>query len=230
MEKYSIIKILLKEIIKDNEKSDRINKAVNNINKLVIHVYQFLQLFILNEFYNNKIIPKINDIFVTQIFNIFTDDIPNKNTKEENVELFNMLNNFRKQHYDQLNFKYKINKEYLNPVISHVVTEIITNIEINIKLHLVGHLKKFIKIFYEQKNFDNYADCHKKIYELQKNIANLKPIVTALTDFKIEENNLINKINKYDDYDFNKFIKYNAKIFKLKEKLDIIRIKQKSIS
>ena len=225
MEKNTVIKIPLKEIIKDKQKIAVINDSVNKVNKLVIHVYQFLELFILHQEANKKLIPEINDNLITQIFNIFTKDTPNKNTNKENSELFYMLETFRKKYYDNLHFDQKIDKKYLSNIIEYATTEIITNIENNIKSHFIEHIKKYIKKHFEQSYFDNTENINKKINEHNKKLQNLKPLNELENDFKIEENIIFKKILKCDN---NNFEKYDLIMKKLNMKLNKIRIKFES--
>ena len=67
---YKVIKVPLKSVIK-NKKYDKIQPIIENtvkeINQLVILGYQFLKLYLLDKFNNNKEFPKINKQFILDI-------------------------------------------------------------------------------------------------------------------------------------------------------------------
>jgi hypothetical protein len=58
---FKTFKTSLKKIVKHNISMLKINEAVNNINKIIIHTYQFLKLYCLYEYYeNNELLTQIN--------------------------------------------------------------------------------------------------------------------------------------------------------------------------
>ena len=64
------VKSKLEDIIKDKCNIDKIFDAVNRTNLIVIQAYQFLRLYILKLYHDNKEIPIINQDFILQVFNI----------------------------------------------------------------------------------------------------------------------------------------------------------------
>jgi hypothetical protein len=62
----------LLNIIKDNSILPIIEELVLRTNKIVIHSYQFLKLYLLNLYENNKKFPLLDKEFICDIFKVLT--------------------------------------------------------------------------------------------------------------------------------------------------------------
>ena len=86
---YRIIKCPLKCVLKKYDiLHPIIENAVMDINEIVILSYQFIRMYLLNKFNNNKELPIINKQFVLDV--IKTISFPNtkrgQKTKQENIK------------------------------------------------------------------------------------------------------------------------------------------------
>jgi len=86
---YRIIKCPLKCVLKRYDTLQPIiEKAVMDMNEIVILSYQFIRMYLLNKFNNNQKLPIINKQFVLDV--IKTISSPNtkrgQKTKEENIK------------------------------------------------------------------------------------------------------------------------------------------------
>jgi hypothetical protein len=62
----------IKNVIRDNNILSTINDIVIRTNKIVIHSYQFLKLYLIDLYKNNKSFPIIDKEFICDIFKVIT--------------------------------------------------------------------------------------------------------------------------------------------------------------
>jgi hypothetical protein len=131
-----------------------INDIVVKVNKIVIHTYQFLKLYLIHLYDNKKDFPKINEDFIGYIFMVLTirkcgtGGYTETNMPEQLKLLTKFYNNFYKPltindeviYYDKLNY-----------VLAYEAIDIVKNINVNISEHFIQHLNKFINISLEVK-------------------------------------------------------------------------------
>ena len=96
---YKTLKIPLKTILLNR---DTIQPVINNLvfemNDLVIHTYQFIRLYVLYCYSNNKPLPELNDTFISYcIKTLGTRD--NRGKKCKDTELLETLEEFYKTEY-----------------------------------------------------------------------------------------------------------------------------------
>ena len=123
----------------------QIENLVQEMNDLIIHVYQFIRLYILH-LYKQKIeFPIIDEPFIMSC--IKTLGIrDNRGAKSKNTELLKTLDEFYINEYQPLLKHEKTNlrnKVYLLP---YIATQIYTNLTVNIQEHFVQHIRRFINI------------------------------------------------------------------------------------
>src|SRR5690349_694114 len=93
----------LKNICNNNELINKINQTVFTVNKIVIQIYQFLNLYLIYKYNKKEDFPKIDDIFIKAIIKIITKrkdkrgKPPNNNTKILKKELKDFYENQYKQ-------------------------------------------------------------------------------------------------------------------------------------
>lgn len=126
-----------------------INDIVIKVNKIVIHTYQFLKLYLIYLYNNKKDFPLINEDFIGYIFMVLTvrkcgsggytiDTMP-KELKE--------LTKFYNEQYKPLTVNDEvIYYDKLNYVLAYEGIDIEKNINVNISEHFIQHLNKFINI------------------------------------------------------------------------------------
>jgi hypothetical protein len=222
---YKIIKCPLKSVIKDkkfNIIQPIIQKAVFDINELVILTYQFIRLYLLDKFNNNELLPLINKQFILDIMKTIgtTNTNRGKKIKEENIK--NITNKIDiKLFYDNVFNKLLSNRpSYTNKthILQQTANEIITCINTNISEHFIKHLFKYINCLFKEpqsleikkeKDKDKQKELYKKLNEEIRNLKN--DIINnkiELSDNKyhnwiIENKQFLypNKINKCIPYD-----------------------------
>jgi len=66
------VKDNIKNIIKDDSTTSIINDLAIKTNKIVIHSYQFVKLYCIDLYKNNKPFPKIDKEFICDVFKVIT--------------------------------------------------------------------------------------------------------------------------------------------------------------
>jgi len=157
-DKFKVIKAPIKNILYNETKKDVltiINNTVSLTNKIVIHTYNFLKLYILYLYENNLELPLINKNFILDIFKIITireckkgnTPVENYSTQLKNMYIFyndtykNCIFNNEILYYDKLSY-----------ILSYEAIDIVKNINNNIKEHLFDHIKKYININFDKKS------------------------------------------------------------------------------
>ena len=132
-----------------------INDIVVKVNKIVIHTYQFLKLYLIYLYDNKKDFPIINEDFIGYIFMVltsrkcgsggYTDNTMPKQLKE--------LTKFYNEYYKPLTINDEIiYYDKLNYVLAYEAIDIEKNINVNISEHFIQHLNKYINITLEVKD------------------------------------------------------------------------------
>ena len=245
---YRIIKCPLKSVLKKYDTLyPIIGATVTEINEIVIYAYQFLRLFLLDKFTNNKDFPIINKQFILDVLK--TVSSPNskrgQKTKQENIKNASGKTDM-KQFYSQEFSNLVSNKpSYTNKthILAITATEMTTCINTNISTHFVKHLFKYINCLFkdpqtiEIKKEKDKAKRKELYAQLNKEIRDLKnDLMTNKIEYSNEKyHTWINenkrflypvKINKSVAYDVKinpeKYIKYsfyiNQKIEELGKK------------
>ena len=149
------VKDNIKNIIKDDSTTSIINVLATKTNKIVIHSYQFIKLYCLDLFKNNKPFPKINKEFICDVFKVITIRKCGSGgyTDEKMPQQLKDLTLFYKDHYkstcDEKEILYYDKMSY---ILAYEAIDMITNIENNIREHFIQHLNKFVNISFKLKN------------------------------------------------------------------------------
>jgi len=161
-EKNNIIKFDYMKTNKDNIMNvinypahvNIINDIVVNVNKIVIHTYQFLKLYLIYLYDNKKEFPIINEDFIGYIFMVLTirkcgsggyTDITMPTQLKE-------LTKFYKEQYKPLIINDEvIYYDKLNYILAYEAIDIVKNINVNISEHFLQHLNKFVNIILKVK-------------------------------------------------------------------------------
>jgi hypothetical protein len=141
---YKTLKIPLKTILLNR---DTIQPVINNLvfemNDLVIHTYQFIRLYILYCYNNNKPLPELNDTFISYcIKTLGTRD--NRGKKCKDTELLETLEEFYKTEYQTLLNHEKTNLKNTTFLLPYLATQIHTSLSNNIQEHFIQHFLRFI--------------------------------------------------------------------------------------
>ena len=88
-QKYKTFNIPLTKIIKNvDEINNKLEDAVKRTNKIVIHAYQFIRLWIINKYNNNKIIPEITEDIFKLAFRALSKTPKGNKPKGDNLKLY----------------------------------------------------------------------------------------------------------------------------------------------
>ena len=232
---YRIIKCPLKCVLKKyNTLQPIIENAVIDMNEIVILSYQFIRLYLLDKFNNNKELPIINKQFVLDV--IKTISSPNskrgQKTKQENIRNATGKSDMKQFYNEEFSKLVSAKPSYSNKthILAITANEMITCINTNISTHFIKHLFRYINsLFREPKIVEIKREKDKiKRKELYKNLnQEIRDLKTDLINNKIENSkeeyhNWIkenkgflfpNKVNKSVAYDVKcnpeKYIKYS---------------------
>lgn len=139
----------LKNICKDPKLIKKINENVLTVNKIVIQIYQFLNLYLINKYDKNEEFPEINDIFVKAIIKTITkrQDTRGKPPSENTKKLLEELKEFYSKDYKKCIIDEDIQEDTkLNFIMAYEAIDILTAIENNIKEHFFDHANKFVNL------------------------------------------------------------------------------------
>ena len=166
-DKYKILKIPLNKIIKNTKSIPIFTKTVFRVNKLIIHTYQFLRLWILYKYHNNTEIPIINDSLVHMAIKaLVIDATAGPKPKGEKKKIYDEFVNFYEKQYKNLGYFQKIDGINLSAIIGYTTTSIVTAIENNIKLNFFNYVKRFVN--------SSFAKDHREILEKYKGKEKIK--------------------------------------------------------
>jgi hypothetical protein len=152
-DKYRTLKISLKQIIKSDEIRSKLFEVTTRTNKLVIHVYQILRLWILNKYHNNEDIPNITPELVKMIFKaISKDSIAGKKPAGDNFKIYTEFKDLYEKEYKQLGYETKLSSLHLSQIINYQSIDMVTNINNNISLHFIDYVKKYVNQSFKDIN------------------------------------------------------------------------------
>jgi hypothetical protein len=205
-------------IIKSKKLLDKINSTAYIVNKIVIQACQFINLYFIHLYDNNKEFPKIDTKFIMAIFKTITfrDSAKGKPPSNETKQLIIELYEFYNRHYKQCIIENDImNDTKLNFIMAYEAIDIIKNIKNNITEHFKDYVNKFVNQSFEVKfliqdinNLGFDADTAKEI----KN--------SIYIDLRKVKNDLLRTDNEYEsDEMFHKWIKTHKPFILRKNKL-----------
>jgi hypothetical protein len=191
---YRIIKCPLKCVLKRYDTLHPIiEKAVMDMNEIVILSYQFIRMYLLNKFNNNKEMPTINKQFVLDV--IKTVSSPNtkrgQKTKEDNIKNSTGKSDMKQFYNQEFSKLVSVKPSYSNKTHITAITanEMITCINTNISTHFIKHLFKYINCLFKEPKLleikkENDKEKRKELYkQLNQEIRDLK---SDLINNKIE--------------------------------------------
>ncbi len=144
------IKNNITNVIQNQNSLTIINDMVIRTNKIVIHSYQFLKLYLCHLYSTNKLFPEINKNFICLLFQTvsFRKDKRGKPATKDNLELLNHLKLFYDLHYKSTDI---INYDNLTATLAYEAIDMLTHINNNIQEHFIKHLNKYINIIFKFK-------------------------------------------------------------------------------
>lgn len=153
-------KTSLKSIIKDQHYlyvKHIIEDIADKVNKLTIHAYFFLKLWILHLFKETNEIPIIKTETITIIFKILTIR-DNRGIRPKESNLHKNLQKFYDEEYHQFHQGEKIKIKGISQILEYVAKDMITNIKNNIKIHFLDYLRCYVNGYYKDlTDYSNYS-------------------------------------------------------------------------
>lgn len=190
-EKYDFIKVNknnIKNLIRNKESLEKINEIVINVNKIVIHAYQFIKLYCIDLYNNNYVFPKINKEFIMDVFKVITirkDNRGNYKDVDAPDQLLD-LKIFFENHYKQTMNNDILCYDKLSYILAYEAIDMETNISVNIHEHFIQHVNKFINITFD------FKEKHKEITKSKETIDDKKKIQQKLNkEFKDIQTDLL---------------------------------------
>ena len=195
---YKTFKILLKTILLNRDiMQPVINDLVFEINDLIIHTYQFIRLYILNCYTNNKILPNIDETFI--LYCIKTLGLrDNRGKKGKDTELLEELEQIYKTEYQPLLNHVKINLKNTTFLLPYLAIQIHTSLSNNIQEHFIQHFLRFIN-----KTTNEITEDKAILFQFKKQLLELNDTDEMFSNWKLThlQNILPTEIKKSINYD-----------------------------
>ena len=195
---YKTFKIPLKTILLHRDKIQPvINNLVFEMNDLVIHTYQFIRLYILNCYTNNKPLPMIDETFILYcIKSLGSRD--NRGKKGKDTELLEMLDTFYKTEYQPLLNHEKTNLKNTTFLLPYLATQIHTSLHNNFQEHFIQHFLRFIN-----KTTNEITEDKATLFQFKKQLLELNETDEIFSNWKLTHlhNILPTEIKKSIHYD-----------------------------
>ena len=167
--KYRTVKCSLKTIIKKKKNILKIHDVMIKTHKLIIHTYQFLRLWILEHYHQNKDIPAITIDIIKMAFKSLTLDSTGPKPKGNNLKLYNEFKDFYENY--KLYFSKKTDSTNLSQILGYMATDMLTNIENNIKLNFMNYIRRFVNSSFKKQHNDILENTNKgKKTEIRKQL------------------------------------------------------------
>lgn len=151
-DKFKVLKIPIIHILENDQAFEILSNASNRLNKLIIHVYQFLELWALNKYHKKKNIPKITIDIIQMMFKSLTTESRGPKPKGENGKYYTEFLKFYNNNYKKLNYKNKINGNNLSQMILYTAKSMVTGIENNVKNNFIKYIRRFVQNSFKEEN------------------------------------------------------------------------------
>jgi hypothetical protein len=197
-------------VIRDKTILPIINNLVINSNKIVIHAYQFLKLYLIHLYENNKDLPLLDKEYICDIFKVITKrkcgtgGYTDKNMPSQLRELTNFYNNFYHETICDNEILYYDKMSY---ILAYEAIDMITNINNNIQEHFIDHLNKFINLTFDVKKKADEITKNNKDKIIRKQLHN-----ELYTEIRKVKNDLINFREFKSDEKYHSWITEHKKI------------------
>lgn len=177
---YKTFKIPLKTILLNSDvMQPLINNLVFEMNDLVINAYQFIRLYVLNCYANNKPLPELDDTFI--LYCIKTLGLrDNRGKKGKDAELLECLVNFYQEEYQPLLNHVKTNLKNTTFLLPYLATQIHTSLHNNIQEHFIQHFLRFIN-----KTTNEISEDKAILFQFKKNLMELTETNEIFNEWKL---------------------------------------------
>lgn len=144
--KYTVLKIPLAKIVKDSDTQTQIFKAADRLNRITLHLYQFLRLWALNHFTTTGKVPKITKDTIQMAYRAILDTVscPGRKPSGANKLLLEEFETFFTEHYQPLCGVKSNGRNLTNIINEYMSIDILTNIENNIRCHYSKYINRYV--------------------------------------------------------------------------------------
>lgn len=143
----------LKKVIKNTPLLLTINETVLKVHKIVIQIYQFINLYLIHKYDNNEDFPKIDIKFIKHVIKTITTKKNKRGLaiKESSSGILHDLDDFYSNEYKEkcISDDDIIESSKLNYILAYDCIDIVTCIENNIKEHFLNYINKFVNISFD---------------------------------------------------------------------------------
>jgi hypothetical protein len=195
----------LKNIVKNPETINIINEIAIKTNKIVIHAYNFIKLYCLYLYKENKPLPTFDKDYISDIFKVITIRKCGSGgyTDDNMPEQLKLLTKFYREHYKStVDVNEKLYYDKLSYILAYEAIDMSTNITNNIREHFLDHLNKFVNITFSIK--DKMAQITKENKDKEIRKQKKKELYNEIKKVK-DDLISINK-NKTSDVKYHKWI------------------------
>ena len=171
LELMIVNKAPLKNICKTEILIDKINDTCILINKIIIQVYQFINLYLLYLYDNNLDFPNIDIEFIKVVIKTITirNDTRGKQPGENTKKSLDVLKKFYNNHYKQcIKDEDVMNDTKLNYVMAYETIDIVKNINNNISEHFIDYVNKFVNVSFNVKKQIKNITGNKNLSDVEK--------------------------------------------------------------
>jgi hypothetical protein len=144
----------INNVIKEKPILPIINDLVNRTNKIVIQAYQFIKMYCIYCYDNHIHFPKIDKLFISQIFIVITKRMSKQGafTEKNMPEQVKILTQFYNEHYSStLTENDIVYYDKLKYILAYEAIDMVTNINNNIQEHFIDHLNKYVNLTFQIK-------------------------------------------------------------------------------
>ena len=141
---YTTIKTTLKSVLHDhNEVQPLITNLVFEMNDLMIHSYQFIRLYVLKCYNDNKQLPEINEKFILYCIKTLGEKT-NTGRKENDTSMLETLQDFYDKEYQPLLNHEKTSLKNKSNMLPYLATQLHTSLSNNTQERFIQHFLRFI--------------------------------------------------------------------------------------
>jgi hypothetical protein len=147
------------------------------MNRIIIHTYNFLKLYILSFYRDDKSLPIINEkLIVLIIKTIFKADNRGRKFSDDSEELMLRLKQFHVKHYLPLMVDDKdLSYTNLSQMIEYESVTIITALKNHIQEHFEDFVNRIVNLYHKKNEFiEKYKEDRKKVNQFIDELKDLK--------------------------------------------------------
>ena len=148
MDKYSIIKCSLKNILKNEEDQIILFDAIIRTNEIVTQVYLFLRMYLLHCFESNRDLPILTKESIKMAMKVLMTQRGGRLPTGTNLVMYNKFQEFYNTHYTTL-LPELLDGKNLSHILNYMSIDILTNIENNIKFNFVNNINRLVNVSFK---------------------------------------------------------------------------------